>query len=109
MNADRVEIISFKDELSKYFTDLNLVWLRKYFEVEPIDHEMLSNPKSYIIDTGGYIYFSAVNGQIVGTFALLKINDELYELSKMTVDENCQGKKIGNMMMEFCIKEARRL
>ena len=109
MNAGSVEIISFKDELSKYFTDLNLAWLRKYFEVEPIDHQMLSNPKSYIIDKGGHIYFSTLDGEVVGTFALLKLNDDLYELSKMAVDENHQGKKIGNVMMQFCINEARKL
>ena len=40
-----IEIIGFKDELAEYFTKLNLAWLKKYFEVEAIDKEMLSNPK----------------------------------------------------------------
>ena len=104
-----IEIIGFKDELAKYFTKLNLAWLKKYFVVEPVDQEMLSDPKTYIINKGGYIFFARLNEQIAGTFALIKISDSIYELSKMAVDESFQGKKIGNKMMEFCIDEARRL
>ena len=48
-----IEIIGFKDELAEYFTRLNLAWLKKYFVVEPVDHEMLANPKAYIIYKGG--------------------------------------------------------
>lgn len=105
----RIEIIGFKDELAEYFTKLNLAWLKKYFVVEPVDHKMLSNPKSYIINKGGYIFFATLNEKIAGTFALIKISDSIYELSKMAVDEDFQGKKIGNKMMEFCIDEAKRL
>lgn len=104
-----VEIIGFKDELAKFFTDVNLTWLKNYFVVEPIDREMLSNPKAYIIDKGGYIYFSTVDDEVAGTFALLKIDNGIYELSKMVVAEKFQGKKIGNEMMKFCIQEAQRL
>jgi len=109
METAAVEIISFRDELAKHFTDLNLAWLKKYFVVEPIDHEMLSNPKAYIIDKGGYIYFSMFGKDVAGTFALIKIDDGIFELSKMSVADNFQGKKIGNEMMKFCIKEAQRL
>ena len=104
-----IEIIGFKDEFAQYFTKLNLSWLKKYFEVEPVDHEMLSNPKTNIINKGGYIFFARLNEQIAGTFALIKNSDSSYELSKMAVDEGFQGKKIGNKMMEFCIDEAKRL
>ena len=104
-----IEIIGFKDELAEYFTKLNLAWLKKYFVVEPVDHEMLSNPKAYIINKGGYIFFAMLNEKIAGTFALIKISDSIYELSKMAVDDSFQGKKIGNKMMEFCIDEGKRL
>ncbi len=104
-----IEIICFKDELAEYFTGLNLAWLEKYFVVEPIDHEMLSNPGAYIINKGGYIFFATLNEKIAGTFALIKISDSIYELSKMAVDETFQGKKIGNKMVVFCINEAKKL
>jgi len=31
------EILPYIDKLSNYFTQLNLAWLKKYFEVEPLD------------------------------------------------------------------------
>ena len=104
-----IEIIKFSDEYSKYFTALNMAWLQKYFVAEPIDQEILFNPKKYILNQGGFIFFAKVNKQIVGTFALIRINETVYELAKMAVEESFQGKKIGNKMLEFCIEEGKRL
>ena len=104
-----IEIIKFSDEYSKYFTALNVAWLQKYFVVEPIDHEILFNPKRYILDQGGFIFFAKAGDQIAGTFALIKINETVYELAKMAVEESFQGKRIGNKMLEFCIEEGKRL
>jgi ribosomal protein S18 acetylase RimI-like enzyme len=104
-----VKIIPFEDALATHFTALNKAWLQKYFEVEPIDEEMLSNPRQYFIDKGGFIFFALYNNEVAGTFALLKNTDKIFELSKMAVDEKFQGKKIGNAMMEFCLQEAKNL
>jgi ribosomal protein S18 acetylase RimI-like enzyme len=104
-----IEIIKFSNEYSKCFSALNMAWLQKYFVVEPIDHEILSNPKKYILDKGGSIFFAKVNEQIAGTFALIRVNETIYELAKMAVEEHFQGKKIGNKMLEFCIEEGKRL
>jgi ribosomal protein S18 acetylase RimI-like enzyme len=104
-----ISIISFKDELAYHFTNLNKAWVKKYFEIEPLDEKMLSNPKLYYIDEGGFIFFAMYNNEVAGTFALLKVSDTIFELSKMAVDEKFQGKNIGNAMMEFCLQEAKRL
>ena len=105
----RVDIISYSEKFSDHFTNLNLAWLNKYFVVEPIDREMLFDPKTYILDKGGYIFFAIVDEEVAGTFALIPINYNTYELSKMAVDEALQGNNIGNAMMSFCIEEAKRL
>ena len=104
-----IEIIPFNESLSKNFTSLNSAWLQKYFTIEPIDHEMLSDPEKYIIDKGGYLFFGKANDEIAGTFALIKNQEGVYELSKMAVDERFQGKNIGNKMLQFCLEECRRL
>jgi ribosomal protein S18 acetylase RimI-like enzyme len=104
-----IAIIPFTDELAHHFTALNKAWLQKYFEVEPVDEKMLANPKQYFIDKGGFIFFAMYNNEVAGTFALLKVSDTVFELSKMAVDEKFQGKNIGNAMMEFCLQEAKRL
>ncbi|MEO6731164.1 MAG: GNAT family N-acetyltransferase [Ferruginibacter sp.] len=104
-----IEIVPFSDELATHFTRLNTDWLEKYFVVEPIDHEMLGNPRQFFIDKGGHIFFAKLNEEIAGTFALLKEQDNVYELSKMAVSEKFQGMKIGNRMMEYCIAMAKEL
>ncbi|ANE49825.1 GNAT family N-acetyltransferase [Flavisolibacter tropicus] len=104
-----VEIIDFRDDLAQRFKELNVAWLKKYFYVEPIDEEMLSNPKAYFIDKGSHIFFATINGEVAGTFALIKQDDESYELSKMAVDETFQGNKVGNRMLAFCLEKAADL
>ncbi len=106
---NKIEIISFTDALAIHFTNLNKAWVKKYFEIEPLDEKMLSDPIQYYIDKGGFIFFATYNNEVAGTFALLKVSDAVFELSKMAVDEKFQGKNIGNAMMEFCLQEAKRL
>lgn len=98
----KVEIIYFKDEYADHFRDMNLEWLKKYFYVEDHDKEVLNNAKSYILDNNGYIFFALYNGEVAGTVALIN-EPEGYELSKMAVSPNFQGKKIGQRLMEYCI------
>ena len=106
---NNILIIPFTDQLAVHFTNLNKAWVKKYFEIEPLDEKMLSNPKHYYIDKGGFIFFAMYNNEVAGTFALLKVSDTVFELSKMAVDEKFQGKNIGNAIMEFCLQEAKRL
>ena len=107
-NSD-IEIIPFRDELSSFFKELNVAWLKKYFVVEPIDEEMLSDPRHYIIDRGGHIFFARLDKEIAGTFALMKEGPTVYELSKMAVSEQYQGRKVGNLMLQFALQKAREL
>ncbi|WP_297793352.1 GNAT family N-acetyltransferase [uncultured Eudoraea sp.] len=102
-----LKIIPFKPELSIYFRDLNLSWLEKYFYVEPKDAELLENCKSSIIDKGGYIFFAEMDLKIVGCYSMIKLQDSVYELGKMAVDETCQGKKIGQKLLAHGIAFAK--
>jgi ribosomal protein S18 acetylase RimI-like enzyme len=109
MMEQQLHIIRFNNSLAEDFSRLNLAWLRNYFEVEPIDEEMLANPQQFIIDKGGHIFFAVIGETVVGTFALMKAGEHVYELSKMAVDESFQGKNIGNAMLHFCLEQARQL
>jgi ribosomal protein S18 acetylase RimI-like enzyme len=97
-----VEIIPFKKEYSSQFYDLNIEWLEASFYVEDHDREVLSNPQTYIIDNGGFIFFAKYNDKIVGTFALINLK-EGFELSKMAVSPKFRGLNIGQQLMEYCI------
>lgn len=109
MKLADLHIVPFQPNLAEYFKELNLAWVRKYFFVEPLDEEMLSHPQENIINKGGQIFFAQLNKEVVGTFALLKVQEGVFELSKMAVVEKMQGKKIGNQLLEFAIDQAKQL
>ena len=89
-------------EFSPYFKSLNLVWLEKFFVVEPIDEEVLSHPE-HIIQNGGYIFYLSENHKVLGCCALKHHGNHVFELTKMAVDESRQGRGMGKKLMDACI------
>lgn len=104
----KIEIISYEPEFSEIFKDLNIAWLQKYFWVEPHDEEVLGKPEKYIIEPGGNIFFVKEGEQIIGTVALMKMQEGVFELTKMAVTPQSQGKKIGQKLMEHTLDYARK-
>lgn len=101
-----VKIINFQSQYAHHFYELNVEWLKAYFYVEPYDEKVLSNPQKYIIETGGYIFFALQGKKIVGTVALIH-QESFYELSKMAVAPSYRGFKIGQQLMDHCIRFAK--
>jgi ribosomal protein S18 acetylase RimI-like enzyme len=102
MNNENLQIIAYQSAYAQDFYDLNVAWLKKYFYVEPYDEKVLSNPKEYVLDSGGFIFFAKYNNKIVGVVALIN-QKTFFELSKMAVSPEYQGLKIGQKLMDFCI------
>ncbi|MFH6769423.1 GNAT family N-acetyltransferase [Gaetbulibacter aquiaggeris] len=100
-----INIISYQPEYIPSFYELNIEWLQTFFYVEPYDEEVLSNPKKYIIDKGGHIFFAKLENQIIGTVALMptKVNS-IVELTKMAVSPSYRGLIIGQQLMQHCIR-----
>lgn len=103
-----IEIIDFEPKYRDDFKNLNVEWLEKYFEVEPYDKEVLSNPEKYILEKGGKIFFAKFEDKIIGTVALMPKNSS-FELTKMAVTDKIQSKGIGSLLMQKCIDEAKNL
>jgi len=103
-----LNIIPFESRYSKRFKELNVAWLDKYFYVEPKDTILLDNCEANIIDKGGFIFFAQYLENIVGCFALIKLQNNEYELGKMAVDPNYQGLKIGQALLDFAIDHAKQ-
>jgi ribosomal protein S18 acetylase RimI-like enzyme len=106
MDNENLQIIAYQPVYAKDFYDLNVAWLKKYFYVEPYDEKVLSNPKEYVLDSGGFIFFAKYNNAIVGVVALIN-QKTFFELSKMAVSPKYQGLKIGQKLMHFCIEFAK--
>lgn len=103
-----MQIISYDPQYAKDFKDLNIEWLEKYFWVEPHDEEVLGKPGKYIIEPGGQIFLVKEGEHIVGTVALMKIEDGIFELTKMAVTPVAQGKNIGQKLMVHTLDYAKQ-
>lgn len=104
-----VEIIDYAPEFHEDFKRLNYEWIEKYFELEAADHQSLDHPDEKILNPGGHIYLARQNGEIVGTCALIKLNEDTYELAKMAVTGRAQGRGIGWLLGQATIAKAREL
>ena len=101
-----IRIEKFKYEYADSFKTLNLEWIEEFFKIEEEDLKILSNPKSYVIDAGGEIFFAIHNESVVGTSAMVPVKNGVFELAKMAVTKLYQGKGIGRMLMEYSLKFA---
>lgn len=104
MTGPSVEIVDFEPGLASAFYELNVEWLDRYFEVEPVDERMLRDPEATIVRGGGQILFAILGGETVGTAALMHHGDGIFELTKMAVTERCQGRGIGRQLLDACLR-----
>ena len=102
-----MQIISWQDKYANEFKEMNLYWLKEFFWVEPHDEEVLGNPKKYIIDPGGMIFFVKNEDDIIGCVALMKMEDGIFELTKMAIKPAYRGNKIGQKLMEYTLAFSR--
>jgi len=108
LRAARPQIVPFRTELREHFLRINAEWLERDFELEDIDRHVLSHPEQAIIDAGGAIVFAQVDGETVGTCALLKEAPGVYELTKMGVESGWRGYGAGRLLIEALIGEFHR-
>ena len=101
-----VTIVSFDEEYSSIFYELNKLWIEESWLLEKSDKFDLLNPKESIIDKGGEIFFALIDGNVIGTVAMIRSADRIYELAKMTVDINYRGNGVANKLMDQCLDYA---
>ena len=100
----------FSDALAHHFHDINAAWIAEMFRLEDTDREVLEHPRARIIEPGGQILFVEAAGLgIVGCCALQKTGATSYELTKMGVRPEAQGRKAGEFLLAAVIQRARDL
>ena len=104
----KIKFRKYSNKDASIFKSLNLEWLESYFHVEPIDQLILNNPKSKILDAGGYIIMAELNDEVIGTFTFIKIEKDVFEFSKMAINPVYRGQGHGNTMMKFAISFAKK-
>lgn len=105
----RTEIVDYTPEHREAFRQLNYGWIERYFKVEDSDRESLDDPDHHILEPGGAILMAEHDGKVIGTCSLIKLDDDRYELAKMAVSPEAQGKGIGWLLGQAVLDRAREL
>ena len=101
-----VEIVGFRPELAGAFEALNRAWIERYFVVEAADLEAFRNPEA-IVRNGGAIFFVIEDQVAVGTCAIIRLSPDRYELAKMAVRPESQGRGYGDLLIDAAVLFAR--
>jgi N-acetylglutamate synthase-like GNAT family acetyltransferase/DNA-binding MarR family transcriptional regulator len=104
-----VQIVDYTPQYQPAFKQLNEEWITQYFEMEETDYKSLDHPDSYILNKGGHILIALYNNEPVGACALIKMDNEMYELAKMAVSPKAKGKGIGFILGNAAIAKAKQL
>lgn len=99
------DIIDYAPEYRKNFAQLNAEWMTTYFGKQMDDH--LEDPETSIINEGGFILFAKSGDKIIGTCAILKENNKLYEIADMAVAPQYRGQNIGKRLLNAAVEKVR--
>jgi len=102
-----VHVVPWDAAYADHFRRLNQQWLERHFRVEDVDRALFADPESLVIHPGGAIFFALYAGEVIGTCALLHEGEDVYELSKMGVDENFRGLGAGRLLLDAAIATFR--
>ncbi|HEV8134015.1 MAG TPA: GNAT family N-acetyltransferase [Pyrinomonadaceae bacterium] len=102
-----VEVVRFRPDLAHHFESLNREWIEQYFEIEDADLVIFADPFKEIVEPGGQIFFVIAEGKAVGTCAVVRLNDRVFELAKMAVSSEAQGRGYGDLLISSVINFAK--
>ena len=100
---DNLKIVPFNKDYKPAFEFLNKAWIEEYFVMEEEDLKTLQNPESYVLEKGGEVFFAILDGEVVGTAAMIQTDKGIYELAKMAVARQFQGLGIGKKLLKRCV------
>ncbi|MDQ3132398.1 MAG: GNAT family N-acetyltransferase [Acidobacteriota bacterium] len=81
-------------------------WLGLKLCFQNFDEEVENLPGNYA-QPDGRLLLASVDEKLAGCVALRKLEDGICEMKRLFVRENFRGQKIGNLLIEKLIEEAR--
>ncbi|MEP3227068.1 MAG: GNAT family N-acetyltransferase [Parasphingorhabdus sp.] len=97
------------------FIALNRDWIEESFTVEQSDTDQLEGLEKTILGQGGQVIVAELDGQIVGTGAILpphhnpQDGKKWLEIVKMAAQKELRGRGIGRAVLEALISEGRAM
>jgi len=107
--SSHVQIVDYIPAYQQAFKRLNEEWITAYFKMEETDYKSLDHPDDYILHKGGHILIALYEQEPIGACALIKMDNNMFELAKMAVSPKAKGKGIGYLLGKACIEKAREL
>ncbi len=107
VSPDAVTIVPYAAHYAADFARLNTRWITEYFTLEAPDIAVLSDPEGAILAPGGQVYFALDGTRVIGTVAALPTAAGVFELAKMAVEPEAQGRGVGKLLVEAVIGFAR--
>lgn len=106
-----VTIVPYAPRYQAAFKVLNEEWITAHWLMEEPDYHALDHPQEHILDKGGHIFVALYREEPVGVCALCKKDDPVhqYELAKLAVSPQAQGKGIGMRLCRAVIHKAKEL
>jgi ribosomal protein S18 acetylase RimI-like enzyme len=106
---NNITITNYEAKYQPYFERLNRQWIEAWFTMEPLDEYVLTNPEEAILKDGGAILMALYDGSVAGTVGLRKVGEQVYEFTKMAVDENFRRKGIAEALSYASFEKAKEL
>jgi ribosomal protein S18 acetylase RimI-like enzyme len=104
-----IQIVEYRKEYQRFFEAFNKAWIEKYFWLEEVDQYVLQNPEQAILQKGGAILIAKYNGLVAGVVALKKVSKDVYEFTKMAVEESFRRKGIAEALSHAAFDKAKEL
>jgi N-acetylglutamate synthase-like GNAT family acetyltransferase len=105
-----LKLLEYSDDLAEVFARINAEWIGAMFTMEENDRRILADPRGLIVDRGGVVLFVEAEGAgIVGTCALIRIEEGVFELTKMGVLESARGLKAGEFLLQRILERAAQM
>jgi len=101
-----VEIVPLRDEFAGDFERLNREWLERYGLLENGDLPYLLEPRKNIVEAGGAVLVALAGGRVVGTVAVIRQSDTVFELAKLAVATEARGLGLGRRLTRAAIDVA---
>lgn len=101
-----MNIISYQEKYKKEFVELNLIWIKKYFKVEPQDVEMLNNVENFLAK-GAMVYFAVEQDKAIATCMVMPRENQVWEICKLATNEHYMGRGAGSALLKACMNYAK--
>lgn len=104
-----VLVREFRDGDEEAFRRLNEEWITRFFQLEPKDEETFADPHGKILAQGGRILLAVDGERAVGCCALVAMRAGEFEIAKMAVTPEYQGRGIGRLVLERAVAVGREM